>query len=53
MQTETTKLRAQLKKRQEEHGVELAAVQEKLNKLEEESGRIAEEKRHLLGTINR
>ena len=53
LQAENGKLWGQLKKRQEEHSAELATSQENLTKLEEENGRVAEEKRQLLGTINR
>ena len=53
LQTENAKLLAQIKNRQENYTSELTTVQEKQSKLEEESARVAEEKRQLLSTINR
>ena len=53
LQAENSKLWGQLKKRQEEHSAELAANKEAVSKLEEENGRVTEEKRQLLSTINR
>ena len=53
MRSETTKLRAMLRKKGEEHGGELSVLNEAKRKLEEEGSRISEEKRQLLATINR
>lgn len=52
LQAENSKLWGQLRKRQEDYTAEITASQENMKKLEEENGRVAEEKRQLLSTIN-
>lgn len=53
LQAENSKLWTKLKSTQEEHTKELSAAQVKVTKHEEESGRMAEEKRQFYTQINR